>query len=78
MNDIDEKTTIMVTKYGPVKNNGDLGDLDRGLFLKWVNEHRKNYLESENFSEEKWIILYKNSLREEYVKKYFNLAEKIP
>jgi len=68
----------LLTKFGILKEDGVLGELDSNDFLIWVREHRKDYKDVEDLSQADWVIKYKKWLAEVYCMKFHNMAEKLP
>lgn len=73
----EKKIDLLITKYGPVKDNGDIECLNREEFLEWVNNNRKKFIDNETYTNEKWVKLYKQHLANVYAEKYFFIAERI-
>ena len=74
----EKQTGKLLTKFGVLKDDGELGALDIQEFLIWVREHRNEYSGSENYLHADWVIKYKIWLAEAYCSKFHNMAEKLP
>ena len=66
----------LITKYGPVTDNGELEQLDEQVFLQWVKENRTRH-KCELDTKEALVNLYKHVLSGEYADHAFKLAERI-
>lgn len=68
--------TKLVTRYGPVEGDSDLGTLDQQAFLNWCKEYKKTHNDYPS-STDAWIVLYKKTLAEDYAKTYYSILNKL-